>query len=147
VQGSRCGTCHRLGERGSTVGPDLTGIVARMGRKRMLESLLQPDKEIGLGFTAYATKLDDGRVLSGLPVGLVDGDSRERILTADGTEMLVPVREITCRDDPALSHGSTNPGEEATGRPVHAGSQPGKPAENFGPIALSSNSCGRSFGV
>lgn len=93
----RCAACHALGGRGAAIGPDLSGIVARAGRARVLESLLQPDKEIGPAFQAYAVGLADGRVVTGLSLGLADGDRRERFVGADGTETVVDVAAIESR--------------------------------------------------
>jgi len=101
--GGRCAACHMLGGRGGMVGPDLTGIVARMGRRRVLESLLQPDKEIGPGYVAYALELTDGRVITGLSAGLVEKDTAERILTADGSATIVPLAKIESRTPLATS--------------------------------------------
>lgn len=103
TKGGRCSACHMLGGRGGAVGPDLTGIVTRMGRRRVLESLLHPDKEIGPGYVAYAIQLDDGRVVTGLPAGLVDDHTAERFLTADGTTTVVPLKEIESRTPLATS--------------------------------------------
>ena len=48
-------------------------------------------------FQPYALHLADGRVVSGLPVGLTDGDRRERILAADGTEAIVELAGVEHR--------------------------------------------------
>jgi putative membrane-bound dehydrogenase-like protein len=103
VTGGRCGGCHLLGGRGGAVGPELTGIVTRMGRRRVLESILQPNKEVGPGYQVYAVALADGRVVTGIPAGLADGDRQERFLTADGSTALVPVAEIESRTPLAAS--------------------------------------------
>ena len=68
-----------------------------MGRRRVLESLLQPAKEVGPMFQPYALHLTDGRVVTGLPVGLTDGDRRERIIAADGTEAIVELAGVEHR--------------------------------------------------
>ena len=94
---ARCGECHALGGRGVAIGPELSGIVARVGRARVLESLLQPHKEIGPAFQAYAVELADGRAITGLSLGLTDGDRRERFVGADGRETVVDVAAIESR--------------------------------------------------
>ena len=101
--GGRCASCHMLGGHGAAVGPDLTGIVARMGRRRVLESILQPSREIGPGFVAYAVERADGRVLNGVSLGLTDRDRQERFIGSDGREMLVPVDQIEIRTPLATS--------------------------------------------
>ena len=94
---ARCGECHAHAGRGGAIGPDLAGIATRMGRRRVLESLLQPAKEVGPMFQPYALHLTDGRVVTGLPVGLTDGDRRERIIAADGTEAIVELAGVEHR--------------------------------------------------
>ena len=94
---ARCGECHAHAGRGGAIGADLAGIATRMGRRRVLESLLQPAKEVGPMFQPYALHLADGRVVTGLPVGLTDGDRRERILAADGTEAIVELAGVEHR--------------------------------------------------
>lgn len=101
--GGRCANCHMLGGHGAAVGPDLTGIVARMGRRRVLESILQPSREIGPGFVAYAVERTDGRVFNGVSLGLTDRDRQERFIGSDGREMLVPVNQIENRTPLATS--------------------------------------------
>lgn len=101
--GGRCASCHMLGGHGAAVGPDLTGIVARMGRRRVLESILQPSREIGPGFVAYAVERADGRILNGVSLGLTDRDRQERFIGSDGLEMLVPVDQIENRTPLATS--------------------------------------------
>jgi len=94
---ARCGECHAHAGRGASIGPDLAGIATRMGKRRVLESLLQPAKEVGPMFQPYSLHLADGRVVTGLPVGITDGDRRERILAADGSETLVELSSVEHR--------------------------------------------------
>jgi len=86
-----------LGGRGGAIGPELTGIVARAGRGRVVESLLDPHREIAPAFQTYAVTLRDGRVVSGLSAGLADGDRAERIVGSDGRETVVPLAEVESR--------------------------------------------------
>ncbi|RLT06569.1 MAG: hypothetical protein DWI23_01570 [Planctomycetota bacterium] len=95
--GGKCATCHMLDGRGANIGPDLTGIVARMGRRRVLQSLLEPSREIGPGYQAYALHLVDGRVLNGLSLGLTDEAQKERFVEPDGRETAVAVDTIESR--------------------------------------------------
>jgi putative membrane-bound dehydrogenase-like protein len=103
VTGGRCSGCHLLGGRGGAVGPELTGIAARMGRRRVLESILQPNKEVGPGYQAYAVELTDGRVVTGIPAGLAEGGRAEKFLTSDGGTAVVPVADIEARTPLAAS--------------------------------------------
>jgi putative membrane-bound dehydrogenase-like protein len=94
---ARCSECHALGGRGAAVGPELSGIARRMGRSRVLESILQPAREVGPAFQPYALTLADGRVLTGLSVSTNERERTERFLTADGSELSVPMAQIEHR--------------------------------------------------
>ena len=94
---ARCGECHALGGRGAAVGPELSGIARRMGRSRVLESILQPAREVGPAFQPYAVNLADGRVLTGISVSTNERERTEKFLTADGSELAVPMAQIEHR--------------------------------------------------
>mgnify|MGYP001567440565 FL=1 len=47
-----CGKCHRIGERGGTVGPELTTVAGTRDPKFIIESILDPSKVIASGYEA-----------------------------------------------------------------------------------------------
>jgi putative heme-binding domain-containing protein len=61
-----CGQCHRVGSKGSGIGPDLT----RVGRQRSLKylraSVVTPDADITPGFGTIKVVLKDGKTISGV---------------------------------------------------------------------------------
>jgi putative heme-binding domain-containing protein len=56
----RCATCHRTGNEGLAVGPDLAS-VANGGKEKLLTSILDPNAEVAAAYVAYAveTKRDE----------------------------------------------------------------------------------------
>jgi len=64
-----CGQCHRVGARGSSVGPNLT----RSGRQRSLaylrESVVSPDADITAGYATVTVVTRDGRKIVGVEKG------------------------------------------------------------------------------
>lgn len=46
VESNACFDCHRIGQRGSRVGPDLSDIGTRRTPERLQQSLLDPDEEV-----------------------------------------------------------------------------------------------------
>ena len=60
-----CLACHKLGERGHAVGPNLAG-VRRKTPEEILVSILDPNREVSPEFLEYTVALDDGRVVTGL---------------------------------------------------------------------------------
>lgn len=69
---SLCLKCHRVGDHGERVGPELTGIGARFGRVYLIESILEPSRTVVPGFATLRVELKDGRVFTGVNVGETD---------------------------------------------------------------------------
>jgi putative membrane-bound dehydrogenase-like protein len=65
VFGRECLACHKLGERGHAVGPNLAG-VRRKTPEEILVSILDPNREVSPEFLEYTIALDDGRIMAGL---------------------------------------------------------------------------------
>lgn len=65
-----CLRCHRLGERGSPTGPDLTHVSKRFDGRALLESVLEPSRQIDPKYAHSSFLLSDGRVVAGRTVGV-----------------------------------------------------------------------------
>jgi quinoprotein glucose dehydrogenase len=52
-----CMRCHKVHNEGGTVGPDLSGIGARKDRRYLLESIVDPNKQIAEGFETLILEL------------------------------------------------------------------------------------------
>ena len=61
-----CSHCHRHGGRGNVVGPDLSTVGLQSDRQQLLESILQPSREMAPEFQPSAILLVDGRVFTGI---------------------------------------------------------------------------------
>ena len=62
-----CMTCHKLGERGHPVGPNLASVQRRTPEELLLH-IIDPNREVAPDYFEYTVSLDDGRVLTGLIV-------------------------------------------------------------------------------
>jgi putative heme-binding domain-containing protein len=62
-----CMACHKLGERGHSVGPNLASVQRRTPEELLLH-IIDPNREVAPDYLEYAVSLDDGRVLTGLVV-------------------------------------------------------------------------------
>ncbi|MFO0948625.1 MAG: PVC-type heme-binding CxxCH protein [Planctomycetota bacterium] len=60
-----CMTCHRLGDKGFEVGPNLATIQNRTTEALMIQ-ILDPNREVLPNFVDYIVALDDGRVSTGI---------------------------------------------------------------------------------
>jgi quinoprotein glucose dehydrogenase len=88
-----CIRCHKIrgpfaDATGGDVGPELSGLGARLSRADILESVLSPDKKIAQGFESVVLATSDGKVHTGILRG---EDAKEvRLITAEGTSIIVP---------------------------------------------------------
>jgi putative heme-binding domain-containing protein len=94
-----CGSCHKVGDRGTPVGPDLSAIGKLRPREDLLESILEPSRRIEPKYASYLAHAADGRFFTGLlvkrdetQVVLRDAQNREVILEAKNVEDLRPSR-------------------------------------------------------
>jgi putative membrane-bound dehydrogenase-like protein len=68
VDRTGCMKCHRMGEQGGRIGPDLTGIGRRFSRIHLVESILEPSRSIAPAYRNYAIRLKDGQIVTGVKV-------------------------------------------------------------------------------
>jgi putative heme-binding domain-containing protein len=103
-----CAVCHRLDGQGGLVGPQLDGIGNR-GLERVLEDILDPNRNVDHAFRSHIITLKDGDVLSGLP----RREEGELLVLADSTgkEISVPKEEIQDRRESDISPMPENFGE------------------------------------
>ncbi len=64
-KGPQCFVCHRVNGRGGIVGPDLSNIGFVMDRKRLVDSILDPAREVAPMFVLWRVKKKNGDVLDG----------------------------------------------------------------------------------
>ncbi|REJ97744.1 MAG: dehydrogenase [Planctomycetota bacterium] len=62
-----CANCHKVGEEGHAVGPDLASVVNKSPRD-LLIAMLDPNREAQPNFTNYSVLLEDGRIVTGIIV-------------------------------------------------------------------------------
>jgi putative membrane-bound dehydrogenase-like protein len=86
-----CLACHKLGERGHTVGPNLASM-RRKTPEEILVSILDPNREVSPEFVEYLVALDDGRVVSGIVASETPGGLALR--GREGAEQTILRRNI-----------------------------------------------------
>ncbi len=95
-----CAVCHRIGSQGNLVGPQLDGIGNR-GLERLLEDILDPNRNVDRAFRTHLIVLNDGDVVSGLP----RREEGELVVLADSTgkEISIPKKQIQSRRESETS--------------------------------------------
>ena len=98
-KGVSCRNCHRVGQQGKSLGPDLSQIGKKLNRAKLLESLLEPSREIDPKFASWQVLTTSGQVVLGLlekrtdrEVVLRDAEGKEHKLAADDIEDMFPQR-------------------------------------------------------
>lgn len=68
VAKTQCLKCHRLGEQGEKIGPDLTGVGNRFARVYLIESILEPNRTIAPSYETLQVEMKDGRLIAGVRI-------------------------------------------------------------------------------
>lgn len=86
-----CAVCHQLEKEGALVGPQLDGVGNR-GADRLIEDILDPNRNVDRAFRTTLVVLRDGDVQS----GLFRREEGEMVVLADSTgkEISIPKKEI-----------------------------------------------------
>ncbi|AMV19649.1 PVC-type heme-binding CxxCH protein [Planctomyces sp. SH-PL14] len=87
-----CFKCHAVGDAGGQVGPNLVSLGATAQLDYVINSLLDPNKNVKEGFTTVVVVTDEGKVLSG--VKLRESDTDLIIRDADDREISIPKSQI-----------------------------------------------------
>ncbi|QDU97680.1 PVC-type heme-binding CxxCH protein [Lignipirellula cremea] len=98
-----CVNCHRYQGQGSDVGPDLTEVGKRLTPQRLLESILQPSREVAPLFVPWVLATDDGKVRAGLSQGVTADGKSERFIGVDGKPFVLLLESIEVRKPSPLS--------------------------------------------
>jgi len=90
--GIACKNCHRIGENGGKLGPDLSAIAKKQSKAQILDSILEPSKVIDPKYVSYIVLTNDGKSQTGL---LVDRKQHMVVLrNAKDEEVRIPFDTI-----------------------------------------------------
>jgi putative heme-binding domain-containing protein len=73
----QCRNCHKIGADGTDLGPDLSQIGKKYDREKLLESIMQPSKNIEPKYVTWLVETTEGKLVTGL---LVHKDGNEIVL-------------------------------------------------------------------
>ena len=95
--GPLCAKCHMVQGRGGQVGPDLTVIARTADREKLLNSILEPSKEIAPQFTPWIIQTTNGKTHT----GFILEDNRTgqiKLGTPEGDAIVIHEDEIETRE-------------------------------------------------
>jgi len=87
-----CAKCHVVGGQGKAVGPDLSGVGAKLSPAAFYESILAPSAAISHNYETWTALTDDGRSFTGLLVSRTD--EAVVLRAADGVDVTLPTDEV-----------------------------------------------------
>jgi len=88
----RCLDCHKFGEKGQGLGPDLSTVNSRFQPTDILDSIVSPSKVISDQYKTLVVATGDGRTVSGMPI-VTDGPNLV-LLLQDSSKVTIPKDEI-----------------------------------------------------
>ena len=69
-----CFACHRFANEGGAIGPDLTGVAGRFSARDLIESIIDPSKEVSDQYAAIVIEKNDGTDVTGRIANLSDNN-------------------------------------------------------------------------
>ncbi|MCX8237563.1 MAG: HEAT repeat domain-containing protein [Akkermansiaceae bacterium] len=96
--GLSCVACHKLGEAGGVLGPELTAVGAGVPIELLIEAVLWPKRQIKEGYASTTLTTKDGKVIG----GYVDTENEQRIVIRDaatGTTQSIATGQVATRAD------------------------------------------------
>lgn len=101
---AQCIKCHRFGEKGESLGPDLSSVAKRFTRREILESILYPSHVISDQYASKAVTTKKGLQYVGIVAPGAGGELT--VLQSDGKKVIVSGDDV---EDVTLSRASAMP--------------------------------------
>jgi putative membrane-bound dehydrogenase-like protein len=87
-----CAKCHIVNGEGKSVGPNLSGVGAKLSREALYESVLVPSAAISHSYETYTAIMEDGRSVTGLLVS--QSPDQVVIRGADSIDVMLPAGQV-----------------------------------------------------
>jgi putative membrane-bound dehydrogenase-like protein len=99
---SACASCHQFEGRGNAIGPDLTSIGRSSDRAKLVQSIIDPSRDIAPQFVSYTIETLDGEIYTGLLHGR-GSDGALTLLMATGAKLTLPGDQIASSNASSVS--------------------------------------------
>ena len=93
--GPGCIMCHRLEGRGGMIGPDLSRVGSTFSAEKLVESILDPSKEVSPQFTSWTMTTLSGQVHTGMIV--FENEGKTTLGTGEGKTIELPTADVENR--------------------------------------------------
>lgn len=91
-----CLRCHKVGDEGGEVGPNLSDIGKRQKREYILESIVLPNQQIAQGFETVVVTMTNGKTYAGVLRG--EDANALTVVTAEGATLHLPKNLVDTRE-------------------------------------------------
>jgi putative membrane-bound dehydrogenase-like protein len=107
----KCATCHRIGDKGLDIGPDLSFIGKKFDRRNLIDAVINPNASIVFGYEPWLITAKDGETLYGflvsdgkvLTIKELSGKLRslpaERIKSRERQQNIMPIPAVLALED------------------------------------------------
>lgn len=93
--GPGCIKCHRLEGRGGLIGPDLSRVGSTFSAEKLIESILEPSKEVSPQYTTWVMTTLEGQVHTGMIV--FENEGKTILGTAEATSIELKTADVENR--------------------------------------------------
>lgn len=96
-----CGTCHKAGEQGKEIGPDLTSIKNKFDRNALLDAIINPNAGIVFGYEPWLVTTKEGESV----YGFLLSDTKQNIVLKDinGQKHVIAASSISKKEKQSSS--------------------------------------------
>lgn len=95
VFSSNCSACHKVNKTGGSIGPELSAIGKKLGKKELLDAIINPSASIVFGYEPWLVNMKDGTSL----YGFLLSDNNQTIVLKDlsGQRHVIPINKISSK--------------------------------------------------
>ncbi len=92
---NHCASCHKMGEKGNAIGPELTRIGKKFDKMGLLDAIINPSAAILLGYEPWLINTTDG----GSFYGFLISENKQAVVIRDvaGQQHIIAINKISSR--------------------------------------------------
>jgi len=92
---TRCASCHKAGDEGNSIAPDLTGIAKKFDKTALLDAIINPSASIVFGYEPWLVTTKDGESV----YGFLLSENKQTLVIKDvaGTKHTIAVKNIASK--------------------------------------------------